>query len=291
MSAFKDVLASSKHIIAVAGAGLSAASGIPTFRGAGGMWRKYDAFSIATPTAFRDNPSRVWQFYHYRRETARTAQPNDAHRALAEFSFQHIRDRVAPESTFTLITQNVDGLSRKALHSAAQNYDLPVPSDQPDPILLEMHGRLFEVICTANACGHREPNFNSPICPALAGTEELVKAGAEEPNIPLANLPRCTKCGALARPGVVWFEEVPYFMEEINTLVEQADLCLVVGTSSTVQPAASIASDVQDNGGMVAVFNIERTERDDEADFLFLGPCEKTLPAALGMSASERLSI
>ncbi|KAF7985220.1 hypothetical protein HWV62_7856 [Athelia sp. TMB] len=68
MEAFGKVLASSKKIIAVAGAGLSAASGIPTFRGAGGMWRRYDAMSLATPKAFHRNPSRVWQFYHYRRE-------------------------------------------------------------------------------------------------------------------------------------------------------------------------------------------------------------------------------
>lgn len=68
MNAFKQTLRTSKHIIAVAGAGLSAASGIGTFRGVGGMWRKYDAMSLATPEAFADNPSRVWQFYHYRRE-------------------------------------------------------------------------------------------------------------------------------------------------------------------------------------------------------------------------------
>jgi NAD-dependent deacetylase sirtuin 5 len=68
MSAFTQILNSSKNILAIAGAGLSAASGIPTFRGAGGLWRNFDAVSLATPEAFKDNPSRVWQFYHYRRE-------------------------------------------------------------------------------------------------------------------------------------------------------------------------------------------------------------------------------
>lgn len=70
INAFQDLLRSSKNIIAVAGAGLSAASGIPTFRGAGGMWRKYNAMSLATPEGFSKNPSLVWQFYHYRREAS-----------------------------------------------------------------------------------------------------------------------------------------------------------------------------------------------------------------------------
>ncbi|KAG7089152.1 hypothetical protein E1B28_010858 [Marasmius oreades] len=70
MQAFQATLSASKNIIAVAGAGLSAASGIPTFRGLGGLWRKYDAIELATPRAFRANPSRSWQFYHYRREAA-----------------------------------------------------------------------------------------------------------------------------------------------------------------------------------------------------------------------------
>ena len=66
MDAFRKVLSESKNIIGVAGAGLSAASGIPTFRGAGGLWRKFDAISLATPEAFEASPNRVWQFYHYR---------------------------------------------------------------------------------------------------------------------------------------------------------------------------------------------------------------------------------
>ncbi|PIL36799.1 hypothetical protein GSI_00489 [Ganoderma sinense ZZ0214-1] len=68
MSGFMSTLKASKRKIAVAGAGLSAASGIPTFRGAGGLWRKYNATKLATPEAFAANPSQVWQFYHYRRE-------------------------------------------------------------------------------------------------------------------------------------------------------------------------------------------------------------------------------
>jgi len=293
MAAFKELLSSSKHIIAVAGAGLSAASGIPTFRGAGGMWRKYDAMSLATYSSFLTSPSRVWQFYHYRREKALTAQPNAAHIALAKFSIESIRKEIAPDATFTLITQNVDGLSTRALEavqsalpvSESESSESP-PSESPpsQPQILEMHGRVFDVLCDSRKCSHCETIPRSPICPALGGTEELVESGVIEPTIPKADLPRCSKCGALARPGVVWFGEEPHHIPVIQKLVDQATLCLVVGTSSTVYPAASFQRMVRKNGGKVAVFNLERSRQDEEADFLFLGPCDETIPQALSLS-------
>jgi len=135
---------------------------------------------------------------------------------------------VAPSATkFTLVTQNVDGLSARAFREAC-----PTGGEPP---LFEMHGRLFETVCTA--CNDRIANFDSPICPALAGTEELVEKHTMEPDIPLENLPRCQKpnCNGLLRPGVVWFEEMPHYLEEINKIVEEADLALVVGTSSVVR--------------------------------------------------------
>ncbi|KAL0949560.1 hypothetical protein HGRIS_009609 [Hohenbuehelia grisea] len=279
LPAFQAVLRSSKHIIAIAGAGLSAASGIPTFRGAGGMWRKYDAMSLATPQAFNKNPSLVWQFYHYRREKVFAATPNAAHYALASFTLPAIREAIAPGSTFTLITQNVDGLSDKALQAVMASAPADTELDQP---LIEMHGRLLDVSCTSSECGHVELNAVSPICPALEGTDLQVEAGVLDPDIPVSNLPRCSQCGFLARPGVVWFGEIPLHQPTINRLVDDADLCLVVGTSSTVYPAASYASEVVEHGGKVAVFNLDRSSGDNEADFLFLGPSEETLPRALG---------
>lgn len=97
-----------------------------------------------------------------------------------------------------------------------------------------MHGRVFDVLCDSRKCGHCETISRSPICPALGGTEELVESGVIEPTIDKADLPRCSKCGALARPGVVWFGEEPRHLPGIQRLVNQATLCLVVGTSSTV---------------------------------------------------------
>ncbi|KAF8803861.1 DHS-like NAD/FAD-binding domain-containing protein [Phlegmacium glaucopus] len=284
MKAFQEILQSSKNIIAIAGAGLSAASGIPTFRGVGGMWRKYDAMSLATPKGFRSSPSLVWQFYHFRRESALQANPNDAHRALAAFSLSSIRQAIAPASQFTLITQNVDGLSPRANQEIAE---LHLHKDDDEPNIIEIHGRLFDVLCPYYKCKHVEFNTTSPICNALSGTESLLEEGVTDPVIDTKLLPRCSECGRLARPGVVWFGEMPHHMDEINELVDKADLCLVIGTSSTVNPAALFADEVQNHGGITAVFNLERSEGDEHADFLFLGPCEDTLPKALGISISE----
>lgn len=234
--------------------------------------------------------------------SARAVQPNAAHMALAKFSIPTVRNKIAPNSIFTLITQNVDELSRKALESVAQNQ-----TDTQQPSMLEMHGKIFDVICTSSGCGHTESNFDSPICAALSGTERFYESGTPDsvPDIPLKDLPLCSKCGALARPGVVWFGETPHYLDEIDKIVDQADLCLVVGTSSTVSahivffwrlksskvnvdltqvyPAAMYAPTVGENGGQVAVFNLDRSEGDEDADFLFLGPCEEILPAALGV--------
>ncbi|KAK0191220.1 DHS-like NAD/FAD-binding domain-containing protein [Armillaria mellea] len=247
---FSKVLSNAKHIIVVAGAGLSAASGIPTFRGAGGLWRQYNAMSLATPQAFKRDPSLVWQFYHYRREAALKAKPNAAHRALAEFSLSSIRSRHAPR--------------------------------------LDIHPHHSECRRPEYRCSRRSRRRTTPHTrnarASIRRIEELVDKHAMEPDIPQTELPRCAKCNALARPGVVWFEEMPLCLDVINKLVYQADLCLVVGTSSTVYPAAGYAEAVSQNGGQVAVFNLDRSDGDEDVDFLFLGSCDETLPKALGLS-------
>ncbi|KDR83364.1 hypothetical protein GALMADRAFT_235460 [Galerina marginata CBS 339.88] len=216
------------------------------------------------------------------------APPNNAHRALSTFSLSSVRNQIAPDSTFTLVTQNVDGLSPRADRDIAEHhpeYTQNAPGGQPH--LIEIHGRLFDILCNSDDCGEVEFNTVSPICEALAGTEQLVEKNTLDPDINPKDLPRCSKCGSLARPGVVWFGEVPHHLDLIDELVDKADLCLVVGTSSKVFPAASYASEVKKGGGKVAVFNVERSQGDSKADFLFLGPCEETLPKALGLSVSQ----
>lgn len=161
------------------------------------------------------------------------AQPNAAHIALVQLSLESIRHTIAPGSTFTLITQNVDGLSQRAWDTYISSHGIS-PIEPVQPRMLEMHGRVFDLTCTSENCDYREPDFTSPICEALGGTEDSVEAGSIEDDIPLDKLPHCPRCGHLARPGVVWFGEVPHHLGEIDELVDKADLCLVVGTSSSV---------------------------------------------------------
>lgn len=134
------------------GAGLSSSSGLPTFRGAGGLWNNYDAMSLATPDAFHNDPSLVWQFYSYRRHAALKAKPNKGHHALAELA------RRRP-STFLTLTQNVDGLSARANH--------------PEESLLCLHGDLFTVKCTSFMCSYKQDRvFDDPLTPALKVTDD-----------------------------------------------------------------------------------------------------------------------
>lgn len=168
------------------------------------------------------------------------AQPNNAHLALSAFSIPSIRHQISPSSNFTLITQNVDGLSVRADREIASLYpeDQEQKRQEKQPRIIEMHGRLFDVLCVQ--CRHVEFNDTSPICEALAGTEKLVERGTLDPVIAPEDLPRCSKCGGLTRPGVVWFGERPHHMDVIDSLIEDADLCIVVGTSSTVRCSISI---------------------------------------------------
>ncbi|GBP85771.1 NAD-dependent protein deacylase sirtuin-5, mitochondrial [Eumeta japonica] len=121
------------------GAGISAESGIPTFRGAGGYWKKYEAASLATPEAFRKNPRLVWEFYNYRREVAATAKPNMAHIAIAQYEARH------KDKNVMVVTQNVD-----ALHVRAGTHHL-----------IELHGNLFKTRCCK--CKTVQENYDIPI--------------------------------------------------------------------------------------------------------------------------------
>ncbi|KAM7229709.1 hypothetical protein CapIbe_019825 [Capra ibex] len=240
MADFRKCFAKAKHIVVISGAGISAESGVPTFRGEGGYWRKWKAQDLATPQAFARNPSQVWEFYHYRREVVQSKEPNAGHLAIAECQARlHRQGRQV-----VVITQNIDELHRKA---GTRN-------------LLEIHGSLFKTRCTS--CGVVAENYKSPICPALSGK------GAPDPQtqdagIPVEKLPRCEEagCGGLLRPHVVWFGENldPAILEEVDKELALCDLCLVVGTSSVVYPAAMFAPQVSARGVPVAEFNTETT--------------------------------
>ncbi|OWR47681.1 putative Sirtuin 5 [Danaus plexippus plexippus] len=263
MKKFKECLKTAKEIVILSGAGISAESGIPTFRGAGGYWRKYQAASLASPEAFRNNPSLVWEFYHYRREVAAKAEPNAGHKAVANFEA-----KTSSSKKVTVITQNVDGLHARAGTKS----------------LIELHGNLFKTRCTK--CKEVLVNTDTPICEALTnrGAPDSTVVGSD---IPIKSLPHCKKgtCGGLLRPHIVWFGESldPDVLNKAEAAMSTCDLCLVVGTSSVVYPAAMFAPQAAQRGAIVAEFNLEPTPTTSEFHYYFEGPCGKTLPVALNI--------
>jgi NAD+-dependent protein deacetylase sirtuin 5 len=304
VSSFVSHLQNSKRIVALLGAGLSASSGLPTFRGAGGYWRTHDATVLATPDAFRIDPGLVWQFYSYRRHMALNAKPNKAHLALAELA------RRNPE--FITLSQNVDGLSPRAGHPAGQ--------------LKLLHGSLFDIKCwEEHNCGYFKHNdFTDPIVPALTIPEDhgaardfLGKAKKEAvvdtpkhalirgadiahisvpiPAIPKEELPQCPSCKKnLLRPGVVWFgESLPddvlgdvdkYFNEP-----KRIDLMLVIGTSSKVFPAAAYSEIARTKGARVAVINMDQSDAKNLGvrDWFFGGDAAVIVPDILKSVVGE----
>ncbi|KAK5131224.1 hypothetical protein LTR08_001193 [Meristemomyces frigidus] len=298
LHSFHVALAQSTRVLSLLGAGLSASSGLPTFRGAGGLWRTHDATSLATPEAFEANPGLVWQFYSYRRHMALQAQPNAAHYALAELA------RRMPG--FLTLSQNVDGLSQRANHPPAQ--------------LQLLHGTLFAVRCMdRELCRYGpEPNFVDPIVPALAiptsGADPTANttrhsAATTDHNhqpaqdldisnisVPLdslspSDLPTCPKCThALLRPNVVWFgESLPWtVLETVDTYIAQPppiDLILVLGTSAKVFPAAGYIAEARAKGARVCVVNTDVNDAPpggwQEGDWFFRGDAAVLVPMLL----------
>jgi len=147
----KKRLAAATHITVLTGAGISADSGVPTFRGPDGLWRNYRAEELATPEAFERDPRLVWEWYNWRREVIATKHPNEAHKAIAKLEQR--------TSDFWLITQNVDGLHR----------------DAGSHRLSEIHGNIWKVRCTS--CHRVEDNRDVPITilPTCAHCEALLR--------------------------------------------------------------------------------------------------------------------
>ncbi len=132
-------LREAESVAVITGAGISAESGVPVFRGPGGLWRKYRAEELASPQAFASDPKLVWEWYNWRREIIAAAEPNAGHRALVEIE-KSIAD-------FSLITQNVDGL-----HALAGSKRV-----------WKLHGDIWEMICTR--CGERRADRTVPLDP------------------------------------------------------------------------------------------------------------------------------
>ena len=196
----KNFIQSAKAICVLTGAGISAASGIKTFRDAGGLWEDHSIEQVATPEGFQKDPALVWRFYNARRKAAAAALPNAGHTALVHIE-QSLRERYGDKSHFTVVTQNIDGL-----HQEAGNHHV-----------IELHGSLWQVRCSQ--CNRLSKNYplELPI-PALCKVcQSLLR-------------PHVIWFGETLEEAV---------LESALDAVQRCDLLLVVGTSAVVQPAAS----------------------------------------------------
>lgn len=242
IEAVRLALGEAGSIVALTGAGISAESGIPTFRGPGGLWRNFSPEKLATPEAFARDARLVWEWYDWRRGVIHKAEPNAGHRALAELE----RRQAAAgggKAGFTLVTQNVDGLHDRA---GSRN-------------LLKLHGDIWRVRCLR--CGVEEWNKRVPLEP-----------------LP----PRCRCGGLLRPAVVWFGEPLPEARwQRALAASRRAQVFLIIGTSASVYPAAGLAEVACEVGAKLAVVNTDPTPVDSLADWVLRGPSGEILPRLL----------
>jgi len=230
-------------IVILTGAGISQESGISTFRDSGGLWEKMRVEDVATPGAFRRNPDLVYDFYNARRRqlTGGSVHPNAAHLALAEL------EEKSPEPVL-VVTQNVDDLHERA---GSKN-------------LLHMHGELLKARCVT--CGK-----------VIPWTDDM------------SSLDACPNCGPFPsaakgktgriRPHIVWFEEMPLYMDEIQQALAECSIFVSIGTSGNVYPAAGFAAQARAAGASVVEINMEPSANAHYFQDGHYGPATQTVPA------------
>lgn len=230
------LLADAKSVAVLTGAGISAESGIPTFRDAlTGLWEKFRPEELATPEAFLANLKLVWDWYAWRRDKVAEAKPNAGHHALAKLETACS----ARGAVFTLITQNVDGL-----HQVAQSRNV-----------IELHGNIRRVKCFDQH--HPAESWNAEQSP-----------------------PRCAQCNSMLRPDVVWFGEMlpPDALEDAMRTARESDVFLCIGTSTVVEPAASLPFIAKQSGAIVIEVNREATPLTEYARISLRGAAGEILP-------------
>jgi NAD-dependent deacetylase len=222
-----------RNIVILTGAGISAESGISTFRDKDGVWAKYDYREVATPEGYAKNPKLVLDFYNMRRRGLHGVKPNAAHVALARLEREH-------KGAVLLVTQNVDNL-----HEAGGSENL-----------IHMHGELMRAWC--RACDAR-----------FAWTGDITLETA------------CPKCTAprRVRPDIVWFNEMPYRMEEIYAALSEVDLFISTGTSGNVYPAAGFVAEARRARAHTVELNLEPSEGASLFDEIIHGPATQIVPA------------
>jgi NAD-dependent deacetylase len=235
------------------GAGVSAESGIPTFRDRQtGLWEKFDAEALATPLGFDQDPALVWGWYEWRRIQVLDAEPNPAHRAIAALA------RRVPR--LTLVTQNVDDLHERA----------------GSPRVLHLHGRIDHPYCSRCGCEHPMPQT----APRMAEGRLALRSADRREGGQKLEPPRCGRCGGRVRPGVVWFgESLPRRpWEEALEAARGCDAFFCVGTSSIVEPAAGLTRAAISSGSITIQVNIDRTHLDEQVTLNLRGPAAQKLP-------------
>lgn len=206
-----------KNIVVLTGAGISAESGIRTFRDTGGLWEDHSIEEVATPEGYAANPELVLGFYNARRAQLDTVKPNPAHQALAKLE----QGLIAKAGYLTIVTQNVDDLHERG---GAEN-------------VIHMHGELLSQWC--RACDQKFYNADA----------FTLKSAC----------PKCSVTGKV-RPDIVWFGEMPYFMDRIEMAVMHCDLFVSIGTSGAVYPAAGYVQMARSLGKQTLEINLERSE-------------------------------
>jgi len=262
-------MGSSGRITVLTGAGISAESGIPTFRGPEGYWtvgsRVYQPEEMATYSMFLKNPRAVWQWYLYRLGVCRRAAPNPGHHALVEME-RLFTDR------FTLVTQNVDNLHRRCGQSIANTY--------------EIHGNIQWVRC-AGGCSKDLLPLPSPVA---------VKTKDEPVSDTEWQALHCERCGGLLRPHVLWFDEsydeFYYGYESTLKTGRQTDLLLVVGTSGATNLPNQLVTEVYRRGGAIIDINLDtnpfgRLAERYERGMAIRGPSGTALPLILNQIEAE----
>ncbi|MBD2762887.1 NAD-dependent deacylase [Kocuria sp. cx-116] len=236
-----DLARSARRVTVLTGAGMSAESGVPTFRDAQtGLWERFDPAELATPEAWEDDPAQCWAWYTWRASLVRRADPHPGHVALAQW-------QARPGIDLWISTQNVDDLHERAGAG----------------VLAHVHGNLFALHCAS--CGAPADVDYPPITEPVARLDP----------------PGCHQCGGPVRPGVVWFgETLPEraFQDSVEA-VQEADLVLVVGTSGLVHPAASIPDFAGARGVPVVEINPRVSKVSGSVDHVWRAPAGQALPA------------
>lgn len=234
-----------QNIVILTGAGISAESGIKTFRDADGLWENHPIEEVASPQGFQKNPALVYEFYNARRRQLNSEEvaPNAGHRALTKLIKEF-------PGQCQLITQNVDDLHER--------------SDLSDHEVWHMHGELQKMRCQKS-----QKVFDAPL--TFDGSTPC---------------PCCGKANQL-RPHIVWFGEMPFYLDEACALLAKCDLFLSVGTSGFVYPAAQFVSMTAPTCRRVEV-NIQGTQVSHQFDEHRLGPAGEVLPQLVSEILNSR---